>query len=102
MTQDISRKASFDPSVGAFPDAKPGFNAAAPTAPYSAQAGLSRNPLELLTRIQVEDEYGIKVKALERYAWAGGGPPMVKLGHRTVRYRRGDIEAFINAHLDGG
>ena len=56
-----------------------------------------RNPLELLTRKQVATEFGITVKALERFAWAGGGPPMVKLGHRTVRYRRGDIETFIAA-----
>ena len=59
------------------------------------------NPQELLTRKQVEAEYGLSVKALERYAWAGGGPLFVKLGHRTVRYRRGDIEAFITAHLVG-
>jgi len=60
------------------------------------------NPYELLTRRRVADEYGIRVKVLERYAWAGGGPKMVKLGRRTVRYRRGDIEAFIDAHVVDG
>jgi predicted DNA-binding transcriptional regulator AlpA len=67
-----------------------------------ASRPLDSNPAELLSRQQVEREYGIRVKTLERYAWAGGGPPLVKLGHRTVRYRRCDIEAFIIAHLVDG
>ncbi|WP_417463091.1 hypothetical protein [Kordiimonas sp.] len=59
------------------------------------------NPDELLSRRAVEAEYGITVKQLERAAWTGDGPPMVKFGHRTVRYRRRDIIRYIAAHLVG-
>lgn len=95
MAQDPAHKPIFDLVVGPVPDGEQGVGAAAPLPP----AG---NPHELLTRGRVDVEYGIPTKALERYAWAGGGPPMVKLGHRTVRYRRGDIEAFISAHVVDG
>lgn len=67
-------------------------------APVAGSPGNAR-PDELLSRQKVAAEYGLSVKMLERYAWAGGGPAMVKLGHRTVRYRRADIEAFIRAHV---
>lgn len=92
MAQDTAHKAIFDLVVGPVPDGEKGVDAATPPAPAD-------NPHELLTRRRVDDEYGIPIKALERYAWAGGGPAMVKLGHRTVRYRRGDIESFIAAHV---
>lgn len=30
------------------------------------------------------------------------GIPFVRLGPRAIRYRRGDLRAFINARIDGG
>lgn len=56
-------------------------------------SGVSK--LKLLSRKEVELEYGITARFLELAAWRGDGPTQVKLGHRTIRYRRGDIEAFI-------
>lgn len=94
MAQIPSRTTNFDTAFD--PETEVGQSICAGFSP--APGG---NPHELLSRRQVEAEYGITVKALERYAWAGGGPPMVKLGHRTIRYRRGDIEAFIAAHVVG-
>ena len=54
-----------------------------------------KNPDHLLSRKEVAEEYGLSVKFLERAAWVGDGPTMVKLGHRSVRYRRADIVSYI-------
>ncbi|WP_425092958.1 helix-turn-helix transcriptional regulator [Tropicimonas sp. S265A] len=51
---------------------------------------------ELLSRTQVEKEFGLTRSFLQKCAWRGDGPAMVRLGYRTVRYRRADIVAFIN------
>lgn len=51
---------------------------------------------ELLSRAQVEQEFGLSRSYLEKCAWRGDGPTIVRLGYRTVRYRRADIVAFIN------
>lgn len=51
----------------------------------------------LLTRDEVQDRYGIGKRFLEVAAMRNEGPAMVKLGHRTVRYRVCDIEDWIEA-----
>jgi predicted DNA-binding transcriptional regulator AlpA len=55
------------------------------------------NAEKLLSRSEVEAEFGITRRFLEICAWRGDGPPMIKLGRRTVRYRRGDLLAWIEA-----
>lgn len=53
-------------------------------------------PNMLLTRAQVQAEFGLSRRFLELAAWRGDGPPMVKLG-RAVRYKRRDILDWIDA-----
>lgn len=53
------------------------------------------NPNELLSRVQIAAEYGLPRRWLELAATRGDGPPMVRLGWRTVRYRRGDFEEWL-------
>ena len=53
----------------------------------------------LASRQEVADEYGLTVRYLELAAHQGKGPPMVKLSRRMVRYRRDDIEAWLDAHV---
>lgn len=36
---------------------------------------------------------------LERDRWAGARIPFIKIGERAVRYRRSDLDAFINARV---
>jgi len=48
----------------------------------------------LLTRAEVEAEYGIGKRYLEVAVTRREGPAYVKIG-RSVRYRRVDIEAWI-------
>lgn len=50
----------------------------------------------MLSRAEVEAEYQWPTKRfLELAATRGDGPPFVKGGHRTVRYRRADLEAWL-------
>lgn len=57
--------------------------------------GIDKN--RLLSRDEVAETYGISKRFLETSAMRGEGPPMVRLGHRTVRYRVFDIETWIEA-----
>lgn len=54
-------------------------------------------PTQLLTDLQVADEYGINVLTLRDWRWLRVGLPYVKVG-RAVRYRRTDIERYLDEH----
>lgn len=59
------------------------------------------NSNELLSRQDIERETGggITKRWLELAAHQGNdGPPYVKVGRRTVRYRRSDFEAWLLAN----
>lgn len=49
----------------------------------------------LLARTEVAEHFGIPTRFLEIAATRGDGPPMYKIGGRMVRYRVGDIRAWI-------
>lgn len=49
---------------------------------------------KLLTRAEVEARFGLSRRFLEVAAVKGDGPMMVRLG-RAVRYRVGDVRAWI-------
>lgn len=51
---------------------------------------------KLLTRAEVHSHFGLTQRFLEVAAVRGDGPPMVKIG-RSVRYRVGDLRAWIDA-----
>ena len=52
----------------------------------------------LLTRRQVELVFGFPTKRyLELVANRSVGPPQIRIG-RTVRYRRSDVRAWLDAH----
>jgi predicted DNA-binding transcriptional regulator AlpA len=55
----------------------------------------STPPTELLTIEQVSADYGFPVATLYGWRHRGVGPASVRLGAR-VRYRRADIEAWID------
>jgi excisionase family DNA binding protein len=50
----------------------------------------------LLTRPEVAKIVGLGVRTLERWARQGIGPVPVKAGPRAVRYRREDVDAWLN------
>lgn len=51
----------------------------------------------LLSRPEVQERFGLSRRYLEISAVRGDGPPMIKLG-RVVRYRVGDLRAWIKSH----
>lgn len=53
-------------------------------------------PDELLVQDSVAKMLLCKEKTLETWRSRGGGPAYVKIG-RLVRYRRSDVQAFIDA-----
>lgn len=52
----------------------------------------------LLTETDAAALTGLSVRTLQTWRVRGGGPQFAKLGG-AVRYRRADIEAWINARL---
>ena len=50
----------------------------------------------LLSRPEVQTHFGLTQRFLEVSAVRGNGPPFIKLG-RSVRYRVGDVRAWIEA-----
>jgi len=57
----------------------------------------AKNSCCLLSRPDVEAQYGIPKRFLELAPRRGGGPRLVRIG-RLVRYRARDIEAWIEAN----
>ena len=53
----------------------------------------------LLTRKQAAGRLGLKPQTLAEWAMSGKNLPLVKLGKRAVRYRRSDVDAFIERSL---
>lgn len=53
------------------------------------------NTDRLLSRIEVEDRFGITKRFLEVSTMRGTGPKFVRIG-RSVRYRIKDLEAWID------
>jgi predicted DNA-binding transcriptional regulator AlpA len=51
---------------------------------------------ELLTIEQVSEMTTLSVPTLRWYRATGKGPKSGKVGGRAVRYRRSDVEAWIN------
>lgn len=51
----------------------------------------------LLSREEIEVEYGLGRRWLELAALRGDGPPMVKISTKMVRYRRAEFEAWLDA-----
>ena len=55
-------------------------------------------PQSLMTERQASAYLAVAVKTLQGWRWRGEGPRFLKLG-RAVRYRRAELEAFIEDGL---
>ncbi len=53
--------------------------------------------MELLTTMQAAKYLGISMAFLERDRWAGAKVPFVRIGSRTVRYLKSDLEDYIES-----
>lgn len=52
---------------------------------------------EILTSAQVADMLGISMGNLAARRHRGTGPAFERIGHRTVIYRRGDVERWLES-----
>ncbi|MHB8368812.1 MAG: helix-turn-helix domain-containing protein [Leptospirales bacterium] len=50
---------------------------------------------KLLTNGEAAEYLGMSPDTLPRWRWAGIGPAYLKVG-RSIKYRRADLEAFLN------
>lgn len=57
--------------------------------------------LQLLSRDQIQTEYGLTRRWLELSALNGDGPPMIKISRRMVRYQRGAFEDWLRSRVVG-
>jgi predicted DNA-binding transcriptional regulator AlpA len=51
----------------------------------------------LLSRDDIENEFGLSRRWLELAALRGDGPPMRKISARMVRYERAEFESWLEA-----
>ena len=54
---------------------------------------------ELLTTSQAAVYLCVSKAFLERDRWAGARIPFIRVGSRTVRYRRADLDAYIDGRV---
>lgn len=53
----------------------------------------------LMTMQQVSARLGVSIDTLRTWRKVGTGPPSARIG-RVVRYRTGDVAAWVDAHFD--
>ena len=53
----------------------------------------------LLNTKQAATYLGVSAAFLERDRWAGARIPFIRLGTRSIRYRLGDLDNFIQQQL---
>ncbi|WP_036858365.1 helix-turn-helix transcriptional regulator [Porticoccus hydrocarbonoclasticus] len=53
----------------------------------------------LLNTKQAANYLGVSAAFLERDRWAGARIPFIRLGTRSIRYRLGDLDNFIQQQL---
>lgn len=56
-------------------------------------------PKSMINEYEAAELLGYSVFWMRRKRWEGGGPPFFKAPGGAVRYRREDIEAFIEARM---
>lgn len=54
---------------------------------------------KLLNTEEAANYLGVEKTFLERDRWAGAQVPFVRLGTRTIRYRKPDLDAFIESRV---
>ena len=58
---------------------------------------IPKDPDALLLPSEVAYLCGLGPRTLESYRYRGDGPPFIAISARAARYRRGDVDAWIEA-----
>lgn len=56
---------------------------------------------ELMNTQQAAEYLGRKPNTLQEWRCKGGGPVYIKSGHRTIHYRKTDLDAWIERRTFG-
>lgn len=57
---------------------------------------MSQEENQLLTVPEAADYLSVSRHFLDRDRWGSANIPFIKLGYRTVRYRRSDLDSYIS------
>lgn len=52
---------------------------------------------KLLTTVEAAEYLGLSKAYLERDRWQGAIVPYLRIGQRTIRYRKSDLDKFIDS-----
>ncbi len=53
----------------------------------------------LLTETEAAKLLGFSIRTLQKWRMSGDGPKFVRMSARAIRYRRQDLDAFIEARV---
>lgn len=53
----------------------------------------------LINETQAAEYLGYTIRALQNWRVRGGGPKFIKVSARSIRYRRRDLNAWVEAHV---
>lgn len=70
-----------------------------PLEPLPQQFRTVNDPDQLVKENEAAALLGYSVRALQNWRIRGGGPAFVKVSSRSVRYRRGDLIAWVRARI---
>jgi len=59
------------------------------------------NPSEIISTEQLSQEWDVPVQTLYAWRYKGTGPPSCRVG-KYVRYRRRDLDAWLEAQVAAG
>ena len=57
------------------------------------------DPFELLTEVEAAKALKFTPRFLQARRVRGDGPPFIRISCRAIRYRRADLEAWIDDHV---
>lgn len=53
----------------------------------------------LINETKAAEYLGYTIRALQNWRVRGGGPKFIKVSARSIRYRRRDLNAWVEAHV---
>lgn len=63
----------------------------------AGDTGAPTDGLRLMTEVETADYLGLTTRTLQAWRVKGGGPPFLRVSPRVIRYRRVEIDAWLEA-----
>jgi predicted DNA-binding transcriptional regulator AlpA len=57
---------------------------------------------DMLTKVQLGAALNVSTRTVDRWIAEGSGPPFIRLPRGRIRYRWGDVRAWVAEHREGG